>query len=332
MSNSDIPYNIISKALVKDSKSLTPPAIIEILELDLTEVKFINKNISSSISDYYYFHNSSIYGDVVIKWGSDTDPTGLGVINVYPMPFELTGLEQSNMQLPRPTLKISNYKEYLTFLLIELGNLTGAKIIRHRTLVKYLNNRRVRYADEIFFINKKNKENRNEIEFELASSLELEGDKLPKRQIMGDYCGWKYRSDECEYANVPMCDKNSVFFSSSATPPGYSTYGMDAWDTNTDGGEYNKGLWDDTLSTDYNYRDFVRLEFKGRIMIYVCISVSGAPAGISIFNETYWIADVCPHKLTDCKYHFGLKAVLPFGGFSATNKYNYDPTATNLSD
>jgi len=332
MSNSDIPNSIISRDLVKDSKSLTPPAIIEILELDLTRVKFINKNLSSNISDYYFFHNSSIYGDVSIKWGKENDPTGLDIITVYPMPFELTGLEQNNTQLPRPILKISNYKAYLTFLLIELGDLTGAKITRHRTLVKYLNNRRVRYADEIFFINKKNKENRNEIEFELASSLELEGDKLPKRQIMGDYCGWSYRSSDCQYANIPVCDKNSVFFCTAETPIGYKTYGMDSWDENTDGGEFNKGPWDSTLLTNYNYRDFVSLEFEGRIRLYVCTNPLGATSGISIFNETYWTADTCPHKLADCKYHFGQKTVLPYGGFPATNKYNYDPTTTNLSD
>ncbi len=324
-----IPENIISQELVKDTQSLNPGSIIEILELDLSEVKFINKIDFSNIDDHYYFHNSSIYGNIVIPWGKENDPTGLGIIYVYPLPFDLSGFSQTNSQLPRPILKISNYKEYLTYLLLQLGNLTGAKIIRHKTMVKYLNNRRVRFGDEIFYVNKKNKETSTEIEFELASPLELEGDKLPKRPIMGDYCTWEYRCRGCAYAGFPICDKNSKFFTTSETPNGYESYNMSGWELN-DG--HDKEIWDSGMSTVYDYMDYVDLTFKDHHRTYVCINELGSPSGVSIFNENYWVADSCPHKLQSCKQHWGLKAVLPFGGYPATNKYNYDPTTQDLTN
>jgi len=158
MADTNIPESIYTKELQKESQSLNASSIVEIIQLDLTDLKFNNKIAEdSSIANYYYFHNNKIYGDTVIKWGAREDTGWTGGIDVYPLPFELTGLEQQTEGLPRPVLKISNYKQFISFLLIELGDLTGAKVVRYKTLAKFLNNRRVRYNDEIFFINKKKK-------------------------------------------------------------------------------------------------------------------------------------------------------------------------------
>lgn len=320
MSDINIPESNYTKELQKESQSLNASSIVEIIQLDLTDLKFNNKIAEdSSIADYYYFHNSKIYGDTVIKWGSLNDPAGLGVIDVYPLPFELTGLEQQTEGLPRPVFKISNYKQFISLLLIELNDLTGAKVVRYKTLAKFLNNRRVRYNDEIFFVNKKNKENKQEIEFELISSLELEGVKLPRRQVIGDYCTWTYRSENCGYADIPITDKNGVYFETEkAVNKTDDTYGFDSWVG--DPPTAYKGEWQYGLA--YNYKDYVDITFKGKKIVFVCVNPSGSPVNTSIFNKIYWVPDTCLKKLKDCKKRWGNKVALPFGGFPATSKYN----------
>jgi lambda family phage minor tail protein L len=321
MSNPSIPENNYTKELQKETQSLNVSSKIEILELDLTDLKFTNKiSQNSQIADRYYFHNNKVYGNTIIKWGMENDPSGLGVIEVYPLPFELTGFEQQSEGLPRPTFKISNYKEYISFLLMNLKDLTGAKIIRYKTLAKFLNNRRVRYGDEIFFINKKNRENKREVEFELISSLELEGIELPRRQAIGDYCTWFYRCADCGYADKPVMDKNGKFFElSAAVNKVDDTYGFPDWPE--DYFEYDKGEW--SYSNSYNYREWVTITFKNKKIKFVCINEGGVPENTDIFDEVYWVSDTCLRRLSDCKKHFGEKSSLPFGGFPATSKYNY---------
>jgi len=54
------------------------------------------------------------------------------------------------------------------------------------------------FPREIYYVDRKSAENRNLIEFELASAFDLAGVRAPKRQCISR-CQWVYKSAECGY-------------------------------------------------------------------------------------------------------------------------------------
>ena len=54
------------------------------------------------------------------------------------------------------------------------------------------------FPKEIYYVDRKSAENRNLIEFELASAFDLAGVRAPKRQCISR-CQWVYKSTECGY-------------------------------------------------------------------------------------------------------------------------------------
>lgn len=187
-----------------DIQSLNPGAIITLFELDAT-----------SLGDTLYrFHagTNELYNSVV--WQTHT---------YTPMPIEASGFELSTQgALPRPVLKVANITGVLGALVHSLNDLVGAKVTRKRTLVKYLDavnftggvnataDPTQYFNDEIYFINRKVNENKVFIEFELASALEVNNVKLPRRQIVANLCQWVYRSSECSYAGGAVADANDT--------------------------------------------------------------------------------------------------------------------------
>jgi phage-related protein len=69
------------------------------------------------------------------------------------------------------------------------------------------------FPDDIFYITRKTSENKVVIEFELGSSLDLQGVMLPRRQVIAGTCPFIFRSESCGYAGIPVhpldrCPKN----------------------------------------------------------------------------------------------------------------------------
>jgi lambda family phage minor tail protein L len=175
---------------------LGPNAIIELFELQLDTTLH-------GASTTYYWHN-----------GVNADVTGNIVFdgNTYVrLPVEATGFDYtSSGSLPRPTLRISNLFSDMTTLLLLVnattpGNdLGGATVRRIRTLKKFLDGEanadpNARFPTEIWYVDRKSNENRDLVEFELASKFDLAGVMLPQRQIIANVCQWKYRGAECGY-------------------------------------------------------------------------------------------------------------------------------------
>lgn len=179
--------------ITSEIQKLEPSAIIELFELD-----------------------ASIVGGGILRFHSGTNQLSQNVIwqgNVYSRyPIQATGFEISGQgQLPRPKIRVSNYLSAITAYLLQYQDLIGSKITRKRTLKKYLDagnfvggvnptaDPDAHFADDIFFIDRKSVENREFVEFELASSMDLTGIALPRRQIIQNLCSWRYRSSECGY-------------------------------------------------------------------------------------------------------------------------------------
>ena len=62
--------------------------------------------------------------------------------------------------------------------------------------------------DDIFFIDRKLMEGKLFIEFELAPAWDVEGIKLPAREIIQNTCLWKYKGGECGYTGTNYFDTN----------------------------------------------------------------------------------------------------------------------------
>ncbi len=60
------------------------------------------------------------------------------------------------------------------------------------------------FADEVWFINRKSGENKIFAEFELSTSFDVQGVKIPRRQTIQNVCPWKYKSAECGYVPGAM--------------------------------------------------------------------------------------------------------------------------------
>ena len=243
------------------------------------------------------------------------------------IPHEANGFEVKNDgSATRPTLKIINLGGYMSNYIMGKNDLVGATVKRTRTFLKFLDaenfyqydsnpdfwkNKGVnpdpdsRLMDEEWVINMKMTENKFFVEYELVSPLELENVFVPRRQIINNYCFWKYRGKGCAYSGAPIADAN---------------------DTKWNGTLTNKGLWESGQS--YSENDFVYLDLKEgnelRKVVYVCMenhdsSSDNKPS----VNTQYWAADQCSKTLNACRARFAGDSTqqLPFGGFPGSRLY-----------
>ena len=191
---------IIFDELLKDS----PLAVIELFELHL------DLAIHGSDTIYRFFNGVVVQtqtGEIIYQGKT-----------YMAMPIEADGFEYKVGQsgFPRPTLRVGNLFSVVSALLLNVnqttyGNdLTGAKVIRRRTLTRFLDDvnfdndtnpyvppggtlTHEELPQEIYFVNRKVLETRDVVEFELAASLDLENIRGPKRQCLQNICQWQYK-------------------------------------------------------------------------------------------------------------------------------------------
>jgi lambda family phage minor tail protein L len=201
-------------AVYEDLSVLAPNAIIELFQLHLDSTLHGSSTI-------YYFHNgvnAAVTGN--ITWNGQA---------YVRLPIEATGFDYSSTgTLPRPSLTVSNIGSSITALLLQVNMITagndlgGAKVVRIRTLKKYLDGEagadpHAKFPDEIWYVDRKANENRAAVEFELASKFDLAGVMLPRRQIIANVCQWAYRGGECGYNGPDYYDINDNKVASSGS-------------------------------------------------------------------------------------------------------------------
>ena len=193
---------------VSELQKSNPSNIIELFQLQLDST-------IHGANTTYYFHNGV---------GENNNANLIFDNNEYTrMPIDAEGFEYNPKQLPRPTLRISNILGTFTTILLTLPQgLEGAKVTRIRTLERYLDHTNFDGGDivqeydtayyivqedgslisqeegtnphgtpdstatwtEVFYVDRKVTENREMVSFELAASFDLEGVKLPRRQVL----------------------------------------------------------------------------------------------------------------------------------------------------
>jgi len=177
-------------------------SIVELFELDLTPIT------TGVGANKFYFTNQTDSSGNKLRWKATG--SGATLVTYEPLPIVAEGFDRGTKgQIPRPTMTVANIFNTFTEALGELDDLVGAKVVRRRTLAKYLGGMPTadlnsEFPTDIFFIERKIAENNQLVSFELSSALDLEGLELPKRIITQNYCIWDYRGAECGYAGPPV--------------------------------------------------------------------------------------------------------------------------------
>lgn len=184
-------------------QSLSPTAMVELFQLDLTQYG----------GPVLYFHagTNELGGDVVFQGISYTR-----------FPIAASGFEKSSQgSLPRPRITVSNIQGVMGATARQYGDFLGCKLIRKRTFARFLDavnfaagnpeaDPNQEFQEEIWYVDQKVKEDANAIQFELASSLDMEGVKIPRRQIIQNTCVWVYRGGECGYAGPAVATEDGT--------------------------------------------------------------------------------------------------------------------------
>ncbi len=184
-----------NKELIELSQKATLPAEVHLYTLDASE-------IGGGVFNFYPGTDTS---RAMVKF-RDTE--------YLPFPVEASGFEyKGSGELPRPNVRFSNISRFFSEMVLRLDDLTNAKFTRLRTWETFL--QRIGVTDnpqydpemcwppDIYYVNQKKGENKLTIEFELVSSLELDGAKFPHRLISANFCPFHYRgSDGCNFAET----------------------------------------------------------------------------------------------------------------------------------
>ena len=225
----------MTNAAIADAiQEIAPSALIELFQLELNVTQH-------GVNETYYFHaGTSMNNNGELIWNAQP---------YMALPIEVEGFEYSGQgTLPRPKMRISNILGTITTLILTLPEgLEGAKLTRIRTLARFIDSANfpagtdylltedsfaLMYEDstfiyqevgnpfgtpdptaefprEIYFVDRKSAENRNTVEFELASGFDLAGIRAPKRQCI-TRCQWVYRSAECSYTGTNYFNASDV--------------------------------------------------------------------------------------------------------------------------
>ena len=185
--------------IASDIQKLEPGTLIEVFTLDAT----------AQGGEVFHFHSgeNTLGNDVV--WQGITYTR----YAVAAEGFEL----KAQGTAPRPKIRAANIGGVLGRAISTADDLVGAKVIRKRTFLRYLDaenfeggnptaDPNAAFSDEIYYVDRKLTENKVMVEWELVSAMDLAGVKLPRRQIIANVCPWKYRGPECNYTGGPVAD------------------------------------------------------------------------------------------------------------------------------
>jgi lambda family phage minor tail protein L len=157
--------------IVAETQSLSPDALIELFVLDLTK-------LGGSV---FRFHNQPVEGAGTITFDGQTYQS---------MPIEAAGFAMTGTdQPPTPTIRVSSINGALTSLIEQYDDLDRSVLTRIRTYRKHLADGSdpdgsARFSEDIFLISRKAGQNRRIVEFELGSSLDVDGVQVPRRRLV----------------------------------------------------------------------------------------------------------------------------------------------------
>lgn len=164
--------------ITSDVQRLAPGAHIALYDIDMSAIgggilRYVPGNLGSS----------------EVRWKG----------HVYmALPIDADGFERSGRgQLPTPTLTVAR-DVLVAAAVVTFDDLRGAKVVRWRTLVQYLDGQPAadpnqHFPPDIFRIERKVIQNRMMIRWELSADIDQQGRMIPGRVATKNHCGWIYR-------------------------------------------------------------------------------------------------------------------------------------------
>lgn len=357
-------YNLIlsgNQSLNTELSSLTPSTQVILYEIDLSEIapttlnfnyngdQPINNGIFRIYNDYNLFKIvNNPYG--ALKWQNNY---------YYPFPIFSEGFEYSSAgTLPTPKVSISNlspdyssnsFYRYIRMQMQSLGDIVGAKFSRIKTFLKYLDKANfsnninpfnkneglyeIELPRDIYYVDRKTVENRNIVEYQLNTILDIENLTLPGRTIYAKKCPFQYRGEGCCYEynsrltylhsgiyagidNSPITVKglytappvatenDQLFFGSVFNPTGggahlSAIFRITGANYGTNGPLGNSGQWSQNQT--YISGDFIYLQNRGLKFYYVCLNNHLSDPFNAPPNTNYWTADSCSKNINACR-------------------------------
>lgn len=137
--------------------------------------------------------------------------------NIYePMPIQSDGLEmRGDGRASTPSLALANnidgIQGAISAMCLQFDDFSGSKLTVINTLAKYLDADNFtegnpqaanEYRKQLWYVEQKVSENANSVTFELSNPVDMEGARIPSREITS-FCHWavhgRYRGSECKY-------------------------------------------------------------------------------------------------------------------------------------
>jgi len=198
----------------KDVQAYNPGELIELYELDSTLYGL----------GVYHFCSSVYDTGSPIVWGGD----------VYtPLPVKTEGFQKSSQgAAPSPTITLADVGNSIPAYIRANNDLLGAKVTRFRTFKKYLDGQPeadayAEFPREVYWIERKENQNRFMIRMSLSPISSTHGLILPKRLILKNVCRLLYRTyiggtfvypsvgdpgfdSACPYAGISYFTKNGT--------------------------------------------------------------------------------------------------------------------------
>lgn len=267
-----------------------------------------------------------------------------------PFPFETEGYEISTRgTLPKPKIIFSNQTQvdqYDYFFRIiknairSVGDIIGLKITRRRTFLKFLDavnfksgggiiddsdfiidpNSLAELPQDVYFIDRKLRESKNSLEYEMSSILDLENIRLPLRTMYAESCSFDYRGEGCEYNSGNFyTNQNHADGRPVATDQDKDMITILGIPNVTAGSPLQ---WIPSTAGVYQKGQYVFI-LVGNIKYFFVAKVNNLDSSIyPPTNITYWYQDLCSKRLSGCRkrYNRASSVGLPFGGFPSTTR------------
>ncbi len=355
-----------SKKVYSQIFSLEPSVLIQLYEIDLTDIAFdvgLIQSVLETKDTIYRFHNNLQLTNNSLFWRG---------YEYVASPIQAEGFEiNSQGTSPTPKLTISVADESIKQLamlkekIYQLGDLTGVKVTRIRTFAKYLdrinfvNNTQDEeifgssgysgasgyegvvqtydagnlmefdpdpYAElprDIYFIDRKSSEGKNFIQYELTSSFDVDGIKIPGRLVVKNRCTFFYRGEGCmyEYSNRRVDEIHGE--SSKSTLPFVAPAVANDRDESL-----QDILGIDTQIVDKGKYESDGVYLKGHTVYiekagikYYFVANVNSPAKPPP-DTKYWLSDTCSKTIKGCKLRWARigQGFLPYGGFIGVDR------------
>lgn len=183
---------------------------IELFEIQVNDTDYIYlTNYIKGIGEYaddYEGEGGAEESKTLLQFRDYDVPTIIR--HYYPIPVALDGVEfKSEGQFPQPVLTIANIlrtdsgNNSLQALLgtVSYDELLGLKVIRRRTLKKYLfgesgdNNPPIELPRDVYYLDRIENETAQSVEFTTVLPVDFTGVTIPRRNILANRCPWAYQ-------------------------------------------------------------------------------------------------------------------------------------------